>query len=865
MHEGLSAETRAPLDHDSPPTETEEQLLMDAQRRFGAIPAAVVVSQVLAIHPDGDFAVQSAALQALIRRMAFAKRDDLCVASRPAQRTVLGVYTTRRKGQRSGARPYTTLLECVSPPRGSCDCPDYTKSSLGLCKHLLVVLESIYASARRLARAEREILPRSARMIWDPTLPLQGPIDRLAGIAWEGQRPAAKLARCFTTEGRIDLTQIRSAKQRHTTLTAMKKSRVEKSPAARAIIEEETARCSRQLTSETALPKALATLRTLKRKLYPYQREGVTEFLRKGRLLLADDMGLGKTTQAVAICHALLGSGRISRGLLVVPASLKQQWLREWRDTSSAPACVIDGAPEERARQYRALSRGFGIIGYEQLLRDFDLVRELAPELVVLDGARRTKTGATKSAPSAKALTPHYRLVLTGTPMENRLEELASLLDWVDDVALAPKWRLVPAYTQLLGDGGRGQAGARNLTTLRQRLAPCVLRRVRKEVLTQLPRRTDTRVPVEMTEAQRLAHDDLDRPIARLVARRHQRPLRQEEFLQLMQLLNKQRMISNGLGQVEFESLWPALATARPNAARLATLFAPKLLELRRLVEDIAVAQERKIVIFSQWRRMLRLAHWSLGDVLGDAGLSARFFTGAERPAQRTRSIVEFHDDPNVRVLLLSDAGGVGLNLQRAGSACINLELPWNPAVLEQRIGRIYRLGQKRPIDVYNLVCDYGIESRISSIVGNKRALFGSVFDGTSDAVSFDGAAPFLEQVERLVDPPAPVVLERDDEDEDDERVWDEDPMSERDVDLDSPKARELPIAESAAGASAAAAGVVPADVANLLANLRVELTPSGSLRIEAPAEVAGALSALLSRMAQLVSAAGASGAKSKA
>ena len=190
---------------------------------------------------------------------------------------------------------------------------------------------------------------------------------------------------------------------------------------------------------------------------------------------------------------------------------------------------------------------------------------------------------------------------------------------------------------------------------------------------------------------------------------------------------------------------------ARPDDALLEGLFAPKLIELRRLVLELAVRQERKVVIFSQWRRMLTLAEWSLRDVLGDAGLRAVFFTGAESPRQRAKGIVELHDDPRVRVMLLSDAGGVGLNLQRAASACINLEIPWNPAVLEQRVGRIYRIGQKRPIDVYNLASEYGIEARIGDLVSNKRALFTGVFDGTSDAVQFEGASSFLADVEKLV------------------------------------------------------------------------------------------------------------------
>lgn len=831
MHDAAAGATALPtghMEHESL-RETRQVLEEHAKKRFAAIPSRVIADHVVAITRDADTPVRTAALDALIRRMAAAQNDGLRVATRPARGAVLGEYTTRRAGRARQARPYTTLLESVEPIAGACDCPDFTKSSLGLCKHLLVVLDRVYSAPGRLAKAqaeaERHVRPRLA---WDPSLPLTGAIDRLAGLSWRGPRsPLAK--RWFGADGRVHERALEKPGQRRKLVAELGRARVSVSPAARAVLSSEAERLERRLACESAAPKALRQLGSLKRKLYPYQREGVQRFLRCGRLLLADDMGLGKTTQAIAACHALFRSRRVRRGLLVVPASLKSQWLREWQQTSDVPVELVEGRPEERARAYRAAKAGFLVIGYEQLLRDFEHVRALAPELVVLDEAQRIKNWATKSARLVKALDPEHRLVLTGTPMENRLEELASLLDWVDDVALAPKWRLVPWYTLHEGDGGSGRAGARNLQTLRRRLEPCLLRRVRREVIAQLPSRTDTRVPVEMTEAQRYEHDELAQPIAQLVAIRHTRPLRQHEFLTLMQLLTKQRMISNGLGQVSFESLWSGLSSVRPDDARLKALHAPKLFELRRLVQDLVVEQERKVVVFSQWRRMLRLAEWSLRDVLGDAGLRAVFFTGAERSAQRTRSVVDFHDDPSVRMMFLSDAGGVGLNLQRAASACINLELPWNPAVLEQRIGRIHRLGQKRPIDVYNLVCEYGIEARISSLVANKRALFDSVFDGQSDAVRFDGSAPFLEQVERLLEAPEPLELDEDAADAAPDTADDSDSLM--------------------------AAPAPTADVANLIATLRVERTAGGGVRIEAPPEAAGALSALFATMARLVSA----------
>ena len=159
-------------------------------------------------------------------------------------------------------------------------------------------------------------------------------------------------------------------------------------------------------------------------------------------MLLADDMGLGKTAQAITCCDILKRTGRIRRGLIIAPASLKPQWAREWQVFSDLPVQVVDGTPEERQAAYAKRKEGFLIINYEQLLRDLEIVKRWDPELVVLDEAQRIKNWATKTALSVKGLSPRYRLVLTGTPMENRIDELASIVEWVDDMALEPKWRL---------------------------------------------------------------------------------------------------------------------------------------------------------------------------------------------------------------------------------------------------------------------------------------------------------------------------------------------------------------------------------------------------------------------------------------
>jgi superfamily II DNA or RNA helicase len=835
--------------------EARDALLARAQRKTGRVPPDLIVRHVLAVTRGGDWPVQREALDALIRRFAFGRADGLQIVARPPRGRILGRYATRRRG--SASRPYRTVLRGIEPLAGSCDCADFLRSSLGLCKHLLTVLDEVASRPRTLDRARVEPSPSASPLRWDPVRPLTGPGDWLAQIRWVDGNPDRAVRRWLrSARGGGLAVEVPPEAGRRVALVNDLLSWLRgghDDPALHAVLREDRRETERELRGARSLPRLRAAFRTLKQPLYPYQREAVERFLSRGRLLLADDMGLGKTAQAIAACHALWRAGLVRRALLVVPAALKPQWLREWRLFTDAPAAVIDGNPAQRRATFAACRRGFLLSNYEQLIRDVAAVRDWAPDLVVLDEAQRIKNWATKTALTVKRLDPPYRLVLTGTPMENRIDELASIVEWVDDRALEPKWRLAPWHTTPV-DVRAEIGGARNLDTLRQRLAPCMIRRVRQDVLSQLPPRRDTRVPIEMTAEQVEEHDALNMPIAQLLARSKRRPLTQAEFLRLMTLLTTQRIIANGLAQLRFESLWPDLSRIeRPSDSTLQGLASPKLLELRELLAQIAVAQRRKVVVFSQWRRMLRLAHWATRDELAREKVRTAFFTGEEGQKRRTQNLVEFHDDPSCRVLFATDAGGVGLNLQRAASACINVELPWNPAVLEQRIGRIYRLGQTRPIDVYNLVSEPGIESRISDLVGNKRALFTGLFDGTTDEVAFERSGRFLSRVERFVAPVsepmrAPGGEARDGEDD----------PSEREIDAlvtAADESRDAPASTPAEPGSPTLAHDVPA----LLTGLTVRRTAQGGLVLEAPPETASTLAALFSSMAQLLQAAAAS------
>ena len=867
-------------------TETYQALMLLADRKTGRIPSDLLVRHVISVTSGSGWPVKRAAVEATLRRLAAAARDGLAVASAP--RGGLGLFTTRRKGGRE--RPYKTLLLEADPLRGSCDCRDYGRNSLGLCKHVLTAL-AVHLSRRKGEDDSRspEVFPR---LTWDPIRPLTGPgdwLDRVTLVETAGgngakggatgtsptslralfsRQRAGVLGLVATHAGdaarRLDLIErllgllglvdggrgSRGDDRARRGASASARSRrrdaggVSADPALVALLQAERDRLAPAVRRLPGAAEIRRELKSLERPLYPYQLEGVRRFLASGRLVLADDMGLGKTAQAIAVGHVLFRTKKVQRGLLIVPTSLKDQWLREWRLFSDTPLTAVDGRPEERAALYRRTARGFLVTNYEQVLRDLAIIERWKPDLVVLDEAQRIKNWATKTAAYVKTLAPSFRLVLTGTPMENRLEELASILDWVDDLALEPKWRLTPLHAEL-ADGRREVVGARHLDTLRSRLSGCLLRRRRSEVLRQLPSRTDTFVPVAITEPQAARHAELDLPIARLLSMAKKRPLSPGEFLRLMSLLTTQRIIANGMAQLDFEEIWPALAAKRRvDEATLAELATPKLSHLREILAQVVVQQGRKAVVFSQWRRMLTLSHWAVSDLLSDAGLSASFFTGQESAKRRTQNIVDFHDDPKTAVLFATDAGGVGLNLQRAASCCVNIDLPWNPAVLEQRIGRIHRLGQKRPIDVYDLVTESSIEARIAGLVADKKAFFSGLFDGDSNEVRFTHASSFLSRLERIVEPTR--VPER----EVDEASPEEVASGEREVDTLLARGEE----EGALGAAVAPGATgAPAGPAAWLAQLQIRRREDGGLHIDAPPEAAEGLAILFEGMGKLL------------
>jgi superfamily II DNA or RNA helicase len=480
--------------------------------------------------------------------------------------------------------------------------------------------------------------------------------------------------------------------------------------------------------------------RLLAVRLYDYQKEGALFAARAGRSLIGDEMGLGKTIQAIAAAEIMAGSLDIERVLIVCPTSLKHQWQREITSFSKRMARVIEGLRPVRAAAY-STDEFFKITNYDTVHTDLDLIARWSPDLVILDEAQRIKNWSTRVARSVKQLASPYAIVLTGTPLENRIEELVSIVEFIDPFRLGPTFRLLDAH-QMRDENGR-VVGYRDLDRLSTTLAPVVIRRRKREVMAQLPERLEKTFFVPMTREQLVQHRENEEIVARIAAKwRRSRHLSERDQRRLMIALQRMRMSCDSSYLLDESSDHGAKAG-----------------EILTLLGEIFEEPGTKVVIFSQWLRM----HEILAKRIAAAGWGHVLFHGGIDSRARAKLVDRFRDDPECRIFLSTDAGGVGLNLQHA-SVVINVDLPWNPAVLEQRIGRVHRIGQRAPVRVVNFVAEGTIEQGMLSVLRFKKSLFAGVLDGGETEV-FLGKGRldrFMESIEQVTAeiPPVPVASE---------------------------------------------------------------------------------------------------------
>ena len=628
---------------------------------------------------------------------------------------------------------YRVVIRGLGPGGNFCSCADYATSELGTCKHIeftLARLEKKRGARKAFARgyqpAFSELFLRNDgkrsvhfRAGTDCPPALREAAAGLFDVEHNGILPDERL-------GDLEPFMAMASKSGHD-LRAYDDAL--DFIAGRRDAERRAAKLEQLFPRGGADPKLLAML---KAPLYPYQADGALFAVRTGRVLIGDDMGLGKTIQAIAATEILARHFGVSKVLVICPTSLKYQWQSEIMRFSGRQgenaARVISGGRAQRQKDY-ALDDFCKITNYEKLKPDLDLIAAWAPELVIVDEAQRVKNWNTIAARALKRVDSPYAIVLTGTPLENKLEELISIVQFVDQHRLGPTWKLLHEH-QVKDEAGR-VTGYTGLEKIGQTLAPVMIRRRKSEVLRQLPSRTDQNLLVPMTEMQMLYHQENADVVAKIVHRwRKSKFLSDQDQRRLTCALQNMRMSCNSTYLLDQE-----------------TDHGVKADELAALFDDLFAEPDAKAVVFSQWTRthdiiIRRLEARELGYVSFHGGV----------PSDKRPALVErFRDDPACRVFLSTDAGSTGLNLQHA-STLVNMDLPWNPAILEQRIARIHRMGQIRPVRVINFVAKGTIEEGMLSVLAFKRSLSAGILDGGSGEISLGGSrlSRFMKDVENV-------------------------------------------------------------------------------------------------------------------
>jgi SNF2 family DNA or RNA helicase len=455
----------------------------------------------------------------------------------------------------------------------------------------------------------------------------------------------------------------------------------------------------------------------LRAELYPFQRTGVAFLTVNGRALLADDMGLGKTLQAIAAALYLKQQQRLKRALIVCPASLKYQWQAEIQRFTGERCEVIGGDKQERERIYNAaaVTGGFValedmplfyIINYELVYRDINRLKELGADLLILDEAQRVKNFRTKTNKAVLELKTPFMFVLTGTPLENQLMELYTIMRFIDDRALG-KNPLAFRDRYVVLDAFGGIKGYRLVEEVARKIASLTLRRTREQTLTELPPRVENNVWVELSEVQHKIYRELQGQAREVLSDSAWDTVKANNAMTLLQRLREVCDTPELLDPEHTDS--------------------PKLNELLALIEDEVGALDRQVLVFTQWTRVGEI----LVRELRKAGFSPGFLHGGLKPPQRATLVERFQAGED-RVFISTDAGGTGLNLQ-AASLVVNFDLPFNPAKLNQRIARAHRLGQEMTVFVANLLCRGTVEAKMLKILQEKQDLFDDVFGDISD------------------------------------------------------------------------------------------------------------------------------------
>ncbi|PHQ36282.1 SWF/SNF family helicase [Rhodopirellula bahusiensis] len=446
--------------------------------------------------------------------------------------------------------------------------------------------------------------------------------------------------------------------------------------------------------------------KTLNAELRDYQVDGFKWMSRLAHLgagaCLADDMGLGKTLQCLAV---LLNRGKSGPALVVAPTSVAANWVSEIARFAPSLRPILFSEADRETVVKSLGKRDLLICSYGLLANEAQKLQSRRWQTLVLDEAQAIKNAETKRSEAAMGLEADFRIVLTGTPMENHLGELWNLFQFINPGLLGSSESFQERFAIPIERDHRRDVQRQ----LKQLIAPFILRRTKSQVLDELPPRTEITVPIELGENEAAMYEAIrQKALQNLEDSDDDRPMHIKILAELMRL---RRFCCH-----------PDLVD--PNAG----LEAAKLERFTETVTDL-IAGGHKVLVFSQFVGHLQL----LRDRLDERKISYQYLDGSTPAKKRKTSVDAFQDGEGDAFLISLKAGGVGLNLT-AADYVIHMDPWWNPAVEDQASDRAHRMGQQRPVTVYRFITTGTIEERILQLHESKRDLADSLLEGTESS-----------------------------------------------------------------------------------------------------------------------------------
>ena len=491
-----------------------------------------------------------------------------------------------------------------------------------------------------------------------------------------------------------------------------------------------------------------------KGKLYPFQEEATEQMVDRGQMLLALVMGAGKTITTIATIENLQVMGEVCKTLVVVPSSLKYQWKREIEKFTDSSCIVIDGGIAARKKLWRtAISAQYVIVNPESLANDLASYEKHKFDAIVVDEATMIKTPRAKRSRLIKRLGKkyHYRFALTGQPIENRPEELFSIMEFVDPTILG-KFEVFDR-TFIERDHFGKPKRYRNLKSLHTSMENVMIRKTREDIADQLPVVIQQVVPVPFDSFgavtyRRLAEDLLDAIQKAMTehgrgfdlwAHYYGNNKGMEAQGDIMSRLTTLRMFCDNPALVKLSAEMYLNDNTTQGSKHASQVIAqgliqdnfntPKLDAVVQYITDVLEENPKnKVVLFSFFKNNLRLIQEAT-----KATTRSVLFMGGMDMMDRDKAKQEFSTDPNTRLFLSSDAGGYGVDLPIA-NYLISYDLPWSAGKLDQREARIIRLSSEFPhVNVVSFVMKGSIEERQYEMLQEKRGINKAFIDGGYD------------------------------------------------------------------------------------------------------------------------------------